>query len=112
MLTHDRQDGSTQNKLTKEVDRPLYYKAQAWLLLLNTIVLFVNISVFLISTSQSNVAILDNDAQRSKCLSWMIYNPDTKAWRWRADHLNEYFPTREDGIDNCVAMFKQLDYVE
>lgn len=43
-------------------------------------------------------------AQEVKCFSWTTYDPSTKTWRWRAEHLSEYFPTKEDAVANCIAM--------
>ena len=47
--------------------------------------------------------------QESKCFSWSVYNPTLKAWRWRSEDLNEYFPTREDSVSNCVVMFNGIE---
>lgn len=40
-----------------------------------------------------------------KCFYWTVYSPVLNAWRWRAEHLNEYFPTREDAVTNCLVTF-------
>jgi|GEM_PF-4596999 hypothetical protein len=42
--------------------------------------------------------------QSPKCFSYAVYSTAVGAWRWRAEHLNEYFPTRDDAVANCVAM--------
>lgn len=43
--------------------------------------------------------------QEAKCFSWTTYNPKLDAWRWRAENLNEYFPSKEDAVSNCMVMF-------
>lgn len=55
------------------------------------------------STDSSSVLNTEN-----KCFYWSVYNPSLGAWRWRAEDLNEYFPSREDAIANCKAMLGHL----
>ncbi len=48
---------------------------------------------------------LGSDAydQELKCLSWSTYSPTTKSWHWRAETFEEYFPSKEDAVENCIV---------
>lgn len=41
--------------------------------------------------------------QEQKCLSWTTYSPTFDAWMWRAETFNQYFPTREEAVSNCIV---------
>lgn len=43
---------------------------------------------------------------QNKCAYWTVYNPILKAWRWRSENLNEYFPSKDLSIDNCIIMLR------
>lgn len=42
---------------------------------------------------------------KTKCFSWTSYDQAARLWRWRPEKLNEYFPTKEEAVANCTAMF-------
>ena len=63
---------------------------------------------------QSSESLVENESEikstydlnlERKCFYWTVYSPVLNAWRWRAEHLNEYFPTREDAVTNCLVTF-------
>jgi hypothetical protein len=70
------------------------------------LVLILTFSTAYLFYKSQEMKFLGGDAysQEQKCLSWSVYNPDTRAWRWRAETLNEYFPSKEEAVMNCVAM--------
>jgi hypothetical protein len=55
-----------------------------------------------IETSSSSTA---SSPMQIKCLAWTSYEASTKTWRWRPENLNEFFPTKEDAVTNCMAVF-------
>jgi len=46
----------------------------------------------------------DNQVLKNKCFYWTTFSVSSGAWRWRSESINEYFPTREDAVLNCLAM--------
>jgi len=71
-----------------------------------TIIIFLLIlSVGYLYWKNQNSETVFKSNQENKCFSWSVYNPSTKAWRWKSEDLNEYFPSREMAVDNCMSIF-------
>ncbi len=94
-----------EKKIAAALSKPWYQKVESWLTVVNIIALIIN-TVLLLKQFKpvESIPSSTGSAQETKCFSYTTYDASTKAWRWRAEHLNEYFPTKEDAVKNCVAM--------
>ena len=43
--------------------------------------------------------------RNNECLSWTTYNPELKAWRWKNQSIEEYYATRNEAVENCMAVY-------
>lgn len=79
--------------------------------LISILLMVVVSAVFLIvSTLQkSKDPLLTQEDQRSeKCIAWSTYDTEVNAWRWRRSDFNEYFPTRDESVTNCIASLNSV----
>lgn len=105
LLESQTEGNEAQKKMAIAMSKPWYHKIEAWLTVLNIIVLIINTG-FLFNQSKTQKSIFSSigSVQEVKCFSYTTYDSSARAWRWRAEHLNEYFPTKEDAFENCMAM--------
>ena len=56
----------------------------------------------------------DTSVMKKKCLTWSVYDPDKKAWRWMTEGAIDsgkggFFPTRDESVENCLVTFDSLN---
>lgn len=106
ILASKIEGNEAEKKIAVALGRPWYYKIESWLTVVNIIALIINTALLLNQFKpQESTPSSTGSVQETKCFSYTTYDPGIKAWRWRAEHLNEYFPTKEDAVENCMAMF-------
>ena len=49
----------------------------------------------------------ENDGVAKRCPEYVSYEPELKAWHWQVPADNDYFPTREEAIKNCVDFWEK-----
>lgn len=105
ILTPQIEGNEAQKKMAAALSKPWYKKVEAWLTVVNIIALAINTGLLLNQfNKQEPTPSSSGSTQETKCLSYTTYDSGVQAWRWRAEHLNEYFPTKEDAVENCIAM--------
>lgn len=105
ILASKIEGNEAEKKMAAAFSKPWYGKVESWLTIVNIIALIIYTVLLLNqSKSQESTFLSAESAQETKCFSYTTYDASTKAWHWRAEHLNEYFPTKEDAIENCMAM--------
>ena len=43
-----------------------------------------------------------------KCLEYVIYSPEKKAYRWKFEFTDEWFPTKQEAMENCFPVQKDI----
>jgi len=112
LMEHKIKGNEAEQAMAKEMRRPWYEKVESWLTIINIVLLIINTLlssyIYLETHKQEQSQLTFETPQESKCFSYTTYDQNTKLWRWRAEHLNEYFPTRDDAVANCVVILGGL----
>lgn len=105
MTTYYGEQTGTNNRLDKLMEESKKTTRLTFIILIVAILtLIISLAPFLVAEKKDKENQPLGSVQNPKCFSYAVYSTAVGAWRWRAEHLNEYFPTREDAVANCVAM--------
>ena len=74
-------------------------------LLLGVLIIVVFGSYVIFQKHNTNQALAE---RKDQCLSWSHYDSEIKMWRWKDVDIKEYFPTRDEAVDNCLAVYKEV----
>lgn len=44
----------------------------------------------------------------SKCLEYVLYDPEKQAYHWKAKFLNEWYKTHKDAMTACINVLKEI----
>lgn len=44
----------------------------------------------------------ENDEVAKRCPEYVKYEPELKAWYWQVPAEDDYFPTKEEALADCV----------
>lgn len=43
-----------------------------------------------------------------KCLEYVLFNPEKNAYRWKFEFADEWYQTKEDAMDACLNVQKDI----
>lgn len=72
------------------------------IILLASLVVFILLLVGYIYLKKS-----ENDGVTKRCPEYVKYEPELKAWYWQVPAEDDYFPTKEAAMADCVGFWNK-----